>query len=509
MTDRRAFIQSLSLGALATGACNQKGPRFDADPFSLGVASGDPTDTGVVLWTRLAPHSPAGGAPLAGEIRVGWEIASDESMRRIVRRGSARATAALAHSVHVEADGLEPERWYWYRFHAGDAVSPVGRTRTLAARSAPPGTLRFAFVSCQHYEHGYYTALNHLANEELDLVFHLGDYIYEDPAGQSAPYAVRRHVGREPTSLADYRARYALYKSDPALQRAHARHPWVVTWDDHEVDNNYAGGHSEQHDLLDAFLRRRAAAYQAYYEHQPVRRAAKPRGPDARLYRTIEAGSLARFHVLDGRQYRTDQPCGDRRKPPCPGTHDSAATMLGAEQERWLGRELADRDHRWAVLAQQVFMGKVDTEPGPDERYNMDSWNGYQAARQRLLDAIAARGRGDVIVLTGDVHSNWVADLRHRVDRAESPVVATELVGTSLTSGGDGVDAFPGSDAVLAENPDLRYHDAHRGYVRCTLDPERCEVDLRRVTYVSRPGAPLETSRSFVIERGRPGAQDG
>jgi alkaline phosphatase D len=490
--------------ALAGGVPGRRSwrPRFAAYPFSLGVASGDPAPDGFVLWTRLAPDPLRGGGMPPESVDVRWEIARDEGMRRIVRRGLATAPPELAHSVHAEIDGLEPDRWYWYRFQVAGETSPVGRARTLPRSGARPAGIRFAFASCQHYEHGYFTAYRHLAGEELDLVVHLGDYIYEDAADARA---VRSHTGGETTSLEDYRNRYALYKTDPDLQAAHATFPWVVTWDDHEVDNNYAGAHSEQDDPVDSFLLRRASAYQAYYEHQPVRAAARPRGPDARLYRSVAIGDLARFFVLDGRQYRSDQPCGDRRRPPCPGVFDPAATMLGPEQERWLLEGLRGSEARWNVLAQQVFLARVDAGPGEAEIYNMDSWNGYQSARQRLLDFLGERGTGDVVVLTGDVHSSWAAEVKRDFREERSPAIGTEFVGTSISSAGDGGEAMEGSDVILAENPHIKFHDARRGYVRCEIGRDLWRADYRTLPYVSRPDAPIGTRQSFTVERGRPG----
>jgi alkaline phosphatase D len=305
-------------------------------------------------------------------VEVAWEIATDDRLRRVVRRGTAIASPELAHSVHVELAGLEPARPYWYRFHAAGATSPVGRALTMSPAGQVPPALRFAFASCQHYEHGWYTAYRHLVGDDPDLVAFLGDYIYE---GAGLKQSIRMHPGGKTITLADYRNRYALYKTDPDLQAAHAHCPWVATWDDHEVENTYAGAISQDRDPADAFLARRAAAYQAWYEHLPMRVSARPRGPDARLYRSVDVGGLAKFFVLDTRQYRTDQPCGDRRKAPCPEMFAPESTMLGSEQERWLLDGMARSEARWNVLAQQVFLSHEDAEPGPEEAYFMDSWN--------------------------------------------------------------------------------------------------------------------------------------
>lgn len=477
---------------------------FDAPPFTLGVASGEPTPDGVVLWTRLAPDPLHGGGMPDDDIEVSWEVARDERIRDVAQRGTAVATPLLGHTVHAEVEGLEPARWYWYRFRAGAEVSPIGRTRTLPAPGAPVDRLRFAFASCQHYETGYFTAYRHMAEDHLDLVFHLGDYIYEY-AGRDG--RVRKHTGDEIELLVDYRNRHALYRSDPDLQAAHAAFPWVVTWDDHEVDNNYAATMSEEGTPAELFLRRRAEAYQAYYEHMPLRRSSLPTGPRMQLYRDFIWGNLASFQVLDTRQYRTDQPCGDRSGPPCDGMRDATATLLGDEQERWLMARLDQSAATWNVIPQQVMMARVDFAPGDDERYGMDIWSGYETARRRLMQFLAERRPSNPIVLTGDIHTNWVNDLK--VDYADErpPIVGTEFVGTSISSGGDGSDTRPTTAGMLAQNPWVRFYNSQRGYVRCELTPQRCQADYQVLDYVSRPGSPIATRASFVVEDGRPGAE--
>ena len=507
--DRRDLLTGglalLGLGAVR-GAAGR--PLLQPSAFPLGVASGDPAPDGVVLWTRLAGGPPGGGGPPPEDVEVVWEVARDERMADVVRRGAAVAPAALGHSVHVEVDGLEPGRWYWYRFRSGADESAVGRTRTLPAPGAPADALRFAFASCQHYEHGYFTAYRHMAEDDLDLVFHLGDYVYEDEEcdyedEECAGFA-RRHGGGETELLDEYRGRYALYRSDPHLQAAHAACPWVVTWDDHEVDNNYAGAVSEEEGLpAELFLRRRAAAYQAYYEHMPLRRASLPRGPGLRLHRSFSWGGLASFHVLDTRQYRTDRPCD----AVCAGIHDPAANLLGAEQERWLMDGLDRSRARWNVLAQQIMMARIDFTPGPGESWILDTWSGYEAARRRLMEFLAARRPANPVVLTGDVHSNWVNDLKADYEDPAAPVVGAEFVGTSISSGGDGVDTRDSTAALLAENPWVRFYNGQRGYVRCELTPARCRTDYRVLEYVTRPGSPISNRASFVVEDGRPGAQ--
>jgi alkaline phosphatase D len=477
---------------------------FSSFPFTLGVASGDPTPTGVVLWTRLAPDPLHGGGMSLEDIEVAWEVATDERMGSVVQRGTTVAPAALGHSVHVEVDQLEPNRWYWYRFSVGTEESPVGRTRTIPADHTAAASLRYAFASCQHYEQGYFTAYQHMAHDDLDLVFHLGDYIYEY-AGRDD--RVRAHTGDEIELLDDYRNRYALYRTDPDLQAAHAAFPWVVTWDDHEVDNNYAASISEDGLPAELFERRRRVAYQAYYEHMPLRRASMPRESRMQLYRNFRWGDLASFFVLDTRQYRTDQPCGDRSGPTCDGMLDPDATPLGETQERWLMDGLDRSTTRWNVIPQQIMMARVDRMPGDTELFGMDIWSGYEVARRRLMEFLATRRPANPIVLTGDIHSNWVNDLKVDYENENAPVVGTEFVGTSISSGGDGVDTQDSTAAMLLENPWVKFFNAQRGYVRCSVTADQCVADYLVLDYVTRPGSPISTRASFVVESGRPGAQ--
>lgn len=509
--NRRAFLAAGAsvaawplFGSPALGVVRD-GVKFTDYPFQLGVASGDPAADGVVLWTRLAPDPLIGGGMPAENVNVRWQVAADEQMRHVVRKGTAVATPDSAHSVHVEVHGLEPQRSYWYQFDAGGEVSPVGRTRTAPPPDSLPAVLRFAFASCQHFEHGYFTAYDHMAREDMDLVVHLGDYIYE---GAAIDNQVRKHVGAELATIDDYRNRHAQYKTDKYLRAAHAAFPWVVTWDDHEFDNNYAADVSEEpHVVLEEYLRRRAAAYQAYYEHMPLRRRSLPKNDHMRLYRSVAFGRLVEFSVLDTRQYRSDQPCGDNNKPPCEGVFNPQATMLGAQQEKWLLHKLATSSAQWNCLAQQVMMARVDRQPGETVAWSMDQWAGYDVPRKRLLKFLADRRISNPVVLTGDIHTNWVNDLKIDFDDADSATVATEFVGTSITSGGDGSATRADTAGVLADNPFVKFYNAQRGYVRCAVTPHEWRSDYQVVPYVTRPGAPLLTCASFVVETGRAGAE--
>lgn len=508
LTRRSFLIGTASFAAAALWSSRAIGavvsaPKFSAYPFQLGIASGDPTSDGMVLWTRLAPKPLDGGGMPGDPIEVAWQVAEDEQMTRVVRRGTTIAAPEWGHSVHVEVEGLAPDRWYWYQFKAGGETSPRGRTRTLPPANSTPERLRFAFASCQHYETGLFTAYDHLAREDLDVIVHLGDYIYE---GAAVEDRVRRHNSAEIISLPDYRNRYALYKMDHALQAAHAMAPWIVTWDDHEVVNNYAGAIPGRPESMttEAFLHRRAAAYQAYYEHMPLRRSALPHGPDMLLYRNLPFGKLASFHVLDTRQYRTDQPCGDGTRAPCDEVMDPRATLLGDGQRKWLFDGLTRSATAWNVLAQQIMVARVDRQAGPPVTHSMDQWPGYEFERRRLLKHFRERKIKNPVVLTGDIHSNWANELIADFDQLDSKVVGTEFVGTSIASGGNGLATIKTHAELLAENPFVKFHNAERGYVRCEVTQKSWRTDYRTVPFVDRPNAPLTTRASFVVESGRP-----
>jgi alkaline phosphatase D len=508
MLDRRRFLEALAaLGvshAVPARAADRK-VTFDSYPFTLGVASGYPHSDGMVLWTRLLGNLD----PVA--IPVRWEIAADEAMRAIVAGGTAEAQPAWAHSVHVEVRGLKPDRWYWYRFLAGDAVSPVGRTRTAPATSVNPARLRFAFASCQHFEHGYYTAYKHMVADDLDLVVFLGDYIYESSLRRNQ---VRMHERTdEPVTLDEYRARYAQYKSDRDLQSAHLAFPWIVTWDDHEVDNDYANDRQEDGTPPEEFLLRRAAAYQAYYEHMPLPARMRPRGPAMQLYTAWGWGTLANFYLLDGRQYRSPQACprkaggGNETDPrECIELRDPSRTMLGAAQEAWLDRQFTSSRASWNIVAQPVLMAQRRSKSGERQLIWTDSWDGYPAARKRLLESVVARKLANPVVISGDVHMNFVADLKLDFDDDQSPVMASEFVGTSITSA-------PGSwqrnmPAILAENPHLKYGNGERrGYVRASIAGGRFHAELVGLETVKKPNSRAEVLARFVVEDGKAGPQ--
>ena len=471
----------------------RSGLRFSQEAFPWGLASGDPSADGVVLWTRLAQ------AGVQRAVPVRWEVAEDERFTKIVRSGTSPAPPELGFSVHAEIGGLRPARDYWYRFITGGQVSAVGRTRTAPKESDSNSRVRFAFISCQNYEHGLFTAFDHLAAEDLDLVVHLGDYIYEKRF--TAPVIVREHEAGEVFTLDQYRARYATYRADPALQAAHAACAWAVTTDDHEVANNYAGTIPEPTAKGD-FLLRRAAAYQAYYEFMPLRRSSLPKGPGMKLFRRLRFGRLMNMHVLDTRQYRSDQPCGDGSKPRCADALAATQTMMGTNQERWLEGELRDSKATWNVIANQVMIAQVARGTPDAPTYSMDKWDGYVAARERLLRTLARVPPSNPIVITGDVHSNWVAELKTNFDDPASRTVAPEFIGTSMSSGGDGNEGT--FDRIQPMNPHVKFQNARRGYVCIELTRDVCRTDYRVLPFVTKPGAPISTIASFVVEAGQP-----
>jgi alkaline phosphatase D len=515
MLDRRRFLQSLAALGLAaaqsarTQPVNTQ-PRFSVNPFSLGVASGYPLPGGFVIWTRLAPMplAPGGGMP-PEVVPVNWEVARDEQMHNVLASGTAYAAPDEAHSVHVEVSSLASARRYWYRFSAGEATSAVGSARSAPSPSARTSRLRFAFASCQHYEQGYFGAYRHIVADEPELIVHLGDYIYEASFGREP---VRSHGMAEAITLDDYRRRYALYKSDPDLQAAHLACPWLITWDDHEVENDYANDRSQALDAPEWFLARRAAAYKAWYEHMPVPRWMIPFGPNARIYNRSGHGSLANFFLLDDRQFRSHEVCprpgrgGSNSVDPaqCAELGDAKRTMLGPAQEEWLSASLESSRTHWHIVAQQTRMAQFDELAGPGRRAWTDSWDGYPAARQRLLQSLAAKS--NPVVIGGDIHAFNVNQLKSDYDDPASPVVASEFVGTSISS-----QAWPQEriDALRPDNPHVLFADTrYRGYVRVDVTPQRLQADLRGLDTVKTRESKCTTLASFVVEDGKPGPRN-
>jgi alkaline phosphatase D len=521
--DRRRFLQLTGALAGAAAFCQVRGdlahaaPPLRDYPFSLGVASGDPSPNRAVLWTRLAPEplEPGGGMPQRW-VPVTWRVAKDPGMRRVVRAGVTLAIPELAHSVHVEVGGLEPRREYFFQFRYRGELSPVGRILTAPSRWDSVKSLSFAFASCQKWDDGYYSAFRRMAEEDLSFVVHLGDYLYEygiDANGGFRSVPVPEQYRPECTTLERYRLQHGLYRSDPDLQRAHQLFPWMIAWDDHEVQNDYAGLAPEGGEPNLEFTARRAAAYQAFWEHIPLRPGTRPRNGSTLLYRRMGWGDLAEFSLLDARQYRDDQPCGDGEFPRCEASLDPDVTMLGFEQEAWLRHGLEDSRARWNVIANQVMMGELvhdhdgDGDPGNPPIYWHDAWDGYPVARQRIIDHLTEARIPNPIIITGDWHSTFVNDIKSDFSNPESATVATEFVGTSISSNGDFPVYGPYYGPMIGANPHIKFFDGdRRGYVRCKVDRSRWRTDLRMVSTVSSPEAPVSTFASFEVESGRPGA---
>jgi alkaline phosphatase D len=483
-------------------------PIFRDYPFALGVASGDPLPNGVVLWTRLAPEPLAGGGMPAANIEVAWEVGREPNLRTIIQKGSVAARPELGHSVHVEVNGLEPGREYWYRFRVGNEVSQVGRTVTAPAAGAAVDRLRFAVCGCSHYEAGYFTAFRRLADERFDFVFHTGDYIYEGRGNRARnPGLVRNHHGQEIYTVVDYRNRYAQYKSDPDLLAAHMSAPFVMSWDDHEVDNDYAGDSDENDTPREVFLLRRAAAYQAYFEHMPLRRPQLPTGPTLQLYRRLQFGTLIDLNVLDTRQYRSDQACGHGAATNCAAAGDPARSILGAAQETWLFEQLATARARWTLLGQQVPMFARDNgaDAPPQTRFSMDKWDGYTASRQRVLTRLKETKAPNPVALSGDVHAHFGADLKLNFADAAAETVGVEFTNTSITSGGDGSEVSAAWERVRQLNPHIKFHSNRRGYVACTATQQSMRAEFKVVDRVTTENAPVRTAGAIVVEAGRPG----
>jgi alkaline phosphatase D len=523
---RRTFNRmAVATGALAVAPFAGAQVRFGSPPFQLGVASGDPSADGFVIWTRLAPE-PFDPGVLGGTIfEVAWEVAEDAGFARIAQDGVAWARPHLAHAVHVEVAGLRPAREYFYRFRIGRYESPVGRALTCPAADADIASMKFAFASCAHYEQGFFSAYRYMADDRPDLILMLGDYIYEDAWGDRR---VRQFDPIEAVTLADYRRRYTQYRTDPDLQAAHACCPWLITWDDHEVDNDYVALTSE-HELCGgepvraAFPARRAAAYQAWFEHMPVRPSRLRPDRAVQIYGSVDWGTLARFYVMDTRQYRSVQVCPNLptlahcdfekgRKilfggagganfinplePNCKAAlADSSRTVLGPEQERWLDAALAESRATWNVLAQNVMLMTVAEGTAESPRHHSDAWAGYPPARERLLASIVKHGTANPIVLTGDIHSFWVNEIANAAGRP----VAVEFVASSIAT------STYDKSAVLPLNPGAKFHDGlHNGYVRCTLGRERLRTDIVAIADREDPRSGRNIAASFDVNSGEP-----
>lgn len=513
-TTRRRFLTWTALAAglataptlFATDAASAPRVRGAGHPFALGIASGDPLPDAVILWTRLAtdPLAPGGGMRREDH-DVGWEVARDERMRSVVARGVTRAGPDTGHCVHVDVRGLTPGTDYFYRFRALGEISEVGRTRTAQRVGTPTGALSLAFASCQAWADGHYPAFGDMAREAPDVVFHLGDYIYEKPipmgGGARDTAVVPASAYRECRDLDDYRERYALYKLDPNLQAAHRMSPFITIFDDHEVDNNWAADTPEDDQPIPQFLLRRAAGMRAWWENTAVRLA--PPGRGFRAYRRFTFGDLARFSVLDTRTHRSDQVNGDNDTGQNAATADPRRTITGAAQERWILDGLAASGCRWNVLAHQTTIADLARERDGVRAVSMDGWSGYEASRARVLDGARERRTPNLVSIVGDIHRNVVSELRSTYTRP-APTVGVELAGTSISSGGDGADSDESDRQLKAASPHVRFGNAQRGYVLNTITHDRWEARFRVCPTVSTADARLHTRAVVTIPAGRP-----
>ncbi len=541
--DRRRFLEYVWYGVGATTlasllpaeSASADQPRFTKNPFTLGVASGDPTSSGIVLWTRLAPE-PTDPTFLGSQTySVGWRIATDDQMRRVVARGKARAMAELAHSVHVEVDELRAGADYFYQFDVAGEESRIGHFRTAPRSRETAQSLKFAVATCQDWPSGYYTAYRDMVANDLDLVLHLGDYTYEYPINSARRAELPAVPFRaETVDLRTYRLRHTLYKMDPDLQAAHAKFPFAVIWDDHEVANDYSGLAPEYDVPSPAFTARRAAAYQAFYEHMPIRSAFKglsdrgrgegsddSEGRDSerenqgnsnsgelKIYRRLKYGQLAEITMLDDRQYRTDNPYGDGESSHNGPPKFADYTMLGAEQERWVAKGLSNSKSRWNIFGQGLLIAELEhatIEPG---WYWNDAWDGYPAARTRLLNDVVRSGATNPVFFSGDWHSTFANELKVDFRNRASAPIATEFVTPAITTGGDATPYGPYYAPMVPFNPHIKYYEGDkRGYMKVTVTSEQMRVDVRFVTSVENQGGTGYTERTFFVENGRPGPQ--
>jgi alkaline phosphatase D len=513
MISRRNMLICAGASLVTAPAILRAQQLFTAFPFRLGAASGDPSHDGFVIWTRLAPDpfEEHGGMPM-GAVDVEWFVYEDEAMRKLAQKGVAQAWPELGHSVHVEVTGLQPDRPYWYRFGIGRDRTQLGRARTLPLPGKPLDKIRFGVAGCQNFEDGLFTAHSHLAQEDVAFVWHYGDYIYEDRPrqvnynfdGSPRPH-IRSHVGTDCFTLGDYRRRYAQYKMDPDLQAAHLAAPWFTTYDDHEVVNDWTAETSARQPDPALFAFRRAAAMQAYYEHMPLRRSSMPSGSKMQLYRRSRIGDLLDAHFLDTRQYRSVQVCKGGFNPPCPELTATNRTVLGDAQQDWLTRALAEKNAHWNLIAQQIMVMPLNRAT-PDEAgeiRNLDSWAGYDVAREKLLAGLA--GLGNVVVMTGDEHQNFAGELHP--DNGNGEAVAVELVSTSISSGGTRWIKPAVAARIRANNPFLKYSSDRRGYMVCEVTPSTWQAHYRGVDQVEAPGATISTLQTATIERGKAAIQ--
>jgi alkaline phosphatase D len=505
---RRSFLGFV--GTAAASACAfdepvrspQLQPRSPYTPFLDGIASGDPRTESVILWTRLDleaahGHAPSGDAP--EPIVVHWEVALDSAFSRIVAEGEAIAQDDAAHTVKVDVTGLQPGTHYHYRFHALGHPSPHGRTRTLPVGEV--SSLRLAVVSCANLPVGYFNAYEAIAlRDDIDVVVHLGDYIYEyadETLGDPTLQRFSDPHDREIVTLDEYRRRHASYKRDPQLQAMHARHPMIAIWDDHEIANNAWREGAQNHQPEEGeFADRRAAAVRAWCEWMPVRVAADP----SQIHRCFRFGDLLELIMLDARLVGRDRQVS---RDDGAALESPERTLLGPTQERWLLdclRRAAQDGVAWRAIGQQVLMTHVRDSHGRPR--NMDMWDGYPAARERLLAAIDEASIRDVLVLTGDIHSSWAATVhRDPFGPWPTPPLAVELTAPAVSS--PPPKDPPLVSELLTHNPHLRWVDlTQRGYLLLHLEPRQAVATWHHTADVARAHHDLPAAMAFIVPRG-------
>ncbi len=475
-----------------------------SDPFALGVASGAPLTDSVILWTRLVPDPTAEDGGMPDEpVTVTWEFMDDDAGKTL-HSVEVMAVPEDAHSVHIEVSDLEPGTWYRYRFHAAGYTSPVGRTRTLPEGDVDQFT--FAMASCQAIQFGEYAAWRDVAEQpDLDAVLFGGDYIYENIAFDLSPQRDEHRKWRTPppSDLATFRLRYAQTKSDVHLQAAHAAVPWWIMWDDHELTDNYWREGGGMNDFAGGPLEpRRVAAYQAWWEHQPVRMD-KPTDGKAIAHQQVTIGSLADLLLLDTRQHADVPPCRDLSSNDlgvaCAERDDPDRTLLGVDQETWLDGAIDAASSAWTVLASPVMFAGLDARHDntdvEEPTYYLESWDGYTASRIRVADAL--RAKPSPLVISADFHASFVLDVGPGFDA--DPVCA-EFLATGISS-----NPFSGSRSDL--NPHMRHHLADNGYVLHSVNAQMWRATFRTVVDIWDPDSVVETTAEYTVDAGARNAE--
>lgn len=557
--DRRAFLQYLvSVGSLTWANTALPGPwnyasleklfainskRCSEQTFPQGIASGDPLTHGITLWTRV-------NSGRRNAMPVAYEIAADHKFSRPLLRGVSLADAETDFTVKIQISDkneLDPFQTYYYRFICGGCASPIGRFKTLPAADANLSKIRFAFISCQDYTNGYYTALAHLAEEDIDFVVHLGDYIYEtvaDPSFQSGQVRPLRlpSGNMRAESLDDYRYLYKAYRSDANLQRLHQRFPFISVWDDHEFAND---GYREfdtdtANEAANYDPQRRQHANQAWAEYMPAGPVFHPRRAplqSLRIYRSFAFGNLLELVVTDERLYRDGPPCGLEQTeryltPACPAIRDPRRTMLGVEQREWFVDTLARSGRTWKVWGNQVMAMQLkilqsyaalllpQNPPSSDLYFTLDQWDGYQHERAEVLSRLRDAGVTDLIAVTGDIHTYMAGNLKVNFDDPLESPVGVEFICSSVTSAnfgelatfGNGIPVPSAADTtaiVRASNPHIQYFNSFtHGYNLVELTPEYAYCTMKAVDTIKAPYSTIETLKRFRVMRGHTQIED-